>query len=60
MALPARLAVYIDETAEIREASVIWRRGSTIGIRLDGAAPLGAMRPCDRHALAERYYAIPG
>ena len=60
MALPARLAVYIDETAEIREASVIWRRGSTIGIRLDAAAPPGAMRPCDRHALAERYYAIPG
>jgi hypothetical protein len=60
MALPARLAVHIDETAEIREASVIWRRGSTIGIRLDAPAPPGAMRPCDQHALAERYYAIPG
>ncbi len=60
MALSAQLAVHIDETAEIREASVIWRRGSTIGIRLDAAAPPGAMRPCDRYALAERYYAIPG
>ena len=60
IALPARLAVHIDETAEVREASVIWRRGSTIGIRLDAAAPPGAMRPCDRHALKERYYAIPG
>ena len=60
IALPARLAVHIDETAEIREASVIWRRGSTIGIRLDAAAPPGAMRPCDRYALGERYYAVPG
>jgi hypothetical protein len=60
IALPARLAVHIDETAEVREASVIWRRGSTIGIRLDAAAPPGAMRPCDRYALKERYYAIPG
>ena len=54
------LAVHIDETAEVREASVIWRRGSTIGIRLHAAAPPGAMRPCDRYALKERYYAIPG
>ncbi len=60
IALPARLAVHIDETSEIRGASVIWRRGPTIGIRLDEAAPAGAMRPCDRRALRERYYAIPG
>lgn len=60
IAIPARLAVHIDETAEVREASVIWRRGSTIGLRLDAAAPPGAMRPCDRYALKERYYAIPG
>src|SRR5271170_1957466 len=58
--LPPRLAVHIDETSEVREAKVIWRRGSTIGIRLHSAAPADALRPCDRHALRERYYAIPG
>ena len=58
--LPPQLAVHIDETSEVREAKVIWRRGSTIGIRLHSAAPADALRPCDRHALRERYYAIPG
>jgi hypothetical protein len=59
MALPPQLAVHIDETSEVRQAKVIWRRGSTIGIRLCSAAPADALRPCDRHALKERYYAIP-
>ena len=59
IALPPRLAVHIDETSEVREAKVIWRRGSTIGVRLHAAAPAGALRPCDRYALRERYYAIP-
>src|ERR1700688_2538510 len=58
--LPRRLAVHIDETSEVREARVIWRRGSTIGIRLGSAGPTDALRPCDRRALRERYYAIPG
>ena len=39
IALPPRLAVHIDETSEVREAKVIWRRGSTIGIRLQRLAP---------------------
>ena len=30
--LPPRLAVHIDETSEVREAKIIWRRGSTIGV----------------------------
>lgn len=59
IALPRQLAVHIDETCEVREAKVVWRRGSTIGIRLQEAAPAGALRPCDRYALKERYYAIP-
>jgi hypothetical protein len=59
IALPPQLAVHIDETSEVREAEVIWRRGSTIGIRLHSAAPADALRPCDRYALRERYYAIP-
>ena len=59
IALPAQLAVHIDETSEVREAEVIWRRGSTIGIRLHSAAPADALRACDRYALRERYYAIP-
>jgi hypothetical protein len=59
IALPPQLAVHIDETSEVRDAKVMWRRGSTIGIRLHLAAPVDALRPCDRHALKERYYAIP-
>ena len=57
--LPPQLAVHIDETSEVREAKVIWRRGSTTGIRLRSAAPANALSPCDRYALRERYYAIP-
>jgi hypothetical protein len=60
IALPAELAVHIDETSEVRHANVIWRRGSTIGIRLHSAAPANALRPCHRCALKDRYYAVPG
>lgn len=60
IALPPQLAVHIDETAQVREARVIWRRGSTIGIRLGEAAPADELRPSDRYALRERYYAILG
>jgi hypothetical protein len=59
VALPLQLAVHVDETSEVREAKVIWRRGSTIGVRLRSPAPADALRPCDRYALGERYYAIP-
>ena len=58
--LPPRLAVHIDETSEVRVAAIVWRRGSTIGLRLGPAAPANLLRPCDRRALSERYYAIPG
>jgi len=60
IALPPRFAVHIDETAQVREAELIWRRGSIIGVRLRSAAPENALRPSDRYALSERYYAIPG
>lgn len=60
VALPRQLAVHVDETSEVREAEVVWRRGSTIGLRLHSAAPADALRLCDRYALRERYYAIPG
>jgi hypothetical protein len=58
--LPRQLAVYIDETSEVREAKIIWRRGSTIGVRLQGTLPADAMNAGRRCALKERYYAIPG
>jgi hypothetical protein len=60
VSLPPQLAVHIDETSEVREAKVIWRRGSTIGIRLRSVAPANAMTASQRFALKERYYAIPG
>jgi hypothetical protein len=58
--LPRKLAVHIDETSEVREATIVWRRGSTVGIRLRGALPEDAMTASRRSALRERYYAIPG
>ena len=58
--LPRRLAVHIDETSEVREATIVWRRGSTVGIRLRGALSEDAMTASRRSALRERYYAIPG
>ena len=58
--LPRKLAVHIDETSEVREAKIIWRRGSTVGIQLQGALPEDAMTASRRSALKERYYAIPG
>jgi hypothetical protein len=57
--LPPRLAVHIDETSEVREAKIIWRRGSTIGVELQEAIPADAMTASRRSALRERYYAIP-
>jgi hypothetical protein len=59
VALPPQFAVHIDETSELREARVIWRRGSTVGVRLHGALPADAMSASRRRALEERYYAIP-
>jgi hypothetical protein len=58
--LPAQLAVHIDETSEVRVAKVVWRRGSRIGVRLQGSLPADAMTESRRSALKERYYAIPG
>jgi hypothetical protein len=58
--LPPRLAVHIDETGEVRDARIIWRRGPTIGVRLDEAAPADALKASDRYALRRRYYAVPG
>ena len=58
--LPPRLAVHIDETGEVRGARIVWRRGPTIGVRLDEAAPADALKASDRYALRRRYYAVPG
>jgi hypothetical protein len=58
--LPLGLAVHIDETGEVRDARVVWRRGATIGVRLHRVAPANAIRATDRYALRERYYAVPG
>jgi hypothetical protein len=60
VALPREFAVHIDETCEVREAKVAWRRGPTIGVRLRSASPANALRPCDRYALRERYYGVLG
>ncbi len=56
--LPPRIWVHIDETSEVRNATVVWRRGPMIGVRLHEATPSAALRSSDRFALRERYYAI--
>ncbi len=58
--LPPRLAVHIDETGEVRDARIVWRRGATIGVRLQEAATADALKASDRYALMQRYYAVPG
>ena len=58
--LPPRLAVHIDETGEVRDARIVWRRGATIGVRLHEAATADALKPSDRYALRQRYYAVAG
>jgi len=58
--LAPRLAVHIDETGEVCGASVVWRRGPTIGVRLHEPAGAGALKPSYRYALRRRYYAVPG
>jgi hypothetical protein len=60
LTLPSRLAVHIDETAEVREAKIVWRRGSTVGVRLQGTVPVDALTASRRSALRERYYAVLG
>jgi hypothetical protein len=54
--LPRRLVVHIDESAEVRWAKVVWRRGRLVGIRLYEQSP--RIKPCDRYALRARYYGI--
>ena len=58
--LPPRLAVHIDETSEVREAQIVWRRGPTVGLKLRETLQADAMTASRRSALSERYYAIPG
>jgi hypothetical protein len=60
LTLPSRLAVHIDETAEVREAKIVWRRGSTVGVRLQGTVLVDALTASRRSALRERYYAVLG
>jgi hypothetical protein len=56
--LPRRMAVHIDETGEVRNVNMMWRRGLVIGVRLHERAPPGALKLSERFALRERYYAI--
>jgi hypothetical protein len=54
--LPRRLAVHIDESAEVRWAKVVWRRGRLVGVKLYEQSP--RIKPCDRYALKALYYGI--
>lgn len=58
--LPMAVFFYLDETGEVRGASVAWRRGRLVGVRLGETKPPGALKPGAWRALGERYYAVPG
>ena len=55
---PGQFAVHIDETSEVREAKIVWRKGAMLGVRLGDRVHPCAIRPSDRYALRERYYGI--
>jgi hypothetical protein len=56
VALPGRFRLYEDESARTNWVGVVWRRGAEVGVLYGAPAPL---KPSDRFALRERYYAVP-
>ena len=57
--LPARIGVHDDESEEIVTASLAWRRGQTVGVRIQQAGPPAPMKPAQLVALRGHYYGIP-
>lgn len=59
IALPRRFCVFDDDFSVVRVVQMAWRRGATIGARYcDGGLPR-RLKPSDRFALRNRYYAVP-
>lgn len=56
--LPPRFGVHDDQTNQVFTVSQVWRRSSTIGVRIHDNAPPRPMRPAERSALAGRYYGV--
>jgi hypothetical protein len=59
LSLPKRFCVFDDDSGIVRVVEVAWQRGATIGAYYcDGGLPR-RLKPSDRFALGNRYYAVP-
>ena len=56
--LPRRFCLYEDESGEASWVSVVWRRGAAVGLRFCAPGAPPPLRPSDRFALRQRYYAV--
>ena len=56
--MPPRLRLFDDETQTVRDARVIWRRNHEIGVSFIAKSKGDDLRPSERTALANKYYAI--
>jgi hypothetical protein len=59
VALPESLRLFDDERQQVREMTLVWRRGHDIGVRWVGAAEI-PLAPSELMALRGKYYAVPG
>jgi len=57
--LPPRFGVFEDENGELVTATLAWRRGHTIGLRIARRGPPAPMTPAQKRALGGGYYAMP-
>lgn len=57
-ALPRRFCLYEDESGEASWAIVVWRRGASVGLRFCAPGAPPPLKPSDRFALRQRYYAV--
>jgi hypothetical protein len=56
--LPSRFGVFDDENGELVTATLAWRRGHTIGLRIARRGPPTPMTPAQKRALGGRYYGM--
>jgi hypothetical protein len=56
--LPKRFGVYDDLSGDVATAALAWRRGQTLGVRIQRDGPPSPMTPAQMAALAGHYYAM--
>lgn len=56
--LPKRFGVYDDLSGEVATTTLVWRRGQTLGLRIQRHGPPSPMTPARKTALSGRYYGM--